>query len=109
MPDLLREGRPGPFFFGEPERVQGILFDAGWKDVTFEAVERDLHLAGAATLDEAVAYGFEIGPAARAMTDAPEALRPALEAALREALRPFAGPRGVWMPGAAFVVQARRP
>jgi ubiquinone/menaquinone biosynthesis C-methylase UbiE len=108
LPDMLREGRPGPFFFSDPERVRAILVDAGWTDVAFESVERELYFAAAATLDEAVAYSFQIGPAARAMGDAPEAQRPALEAALREALSPFAGPRGVWMPGAAFIVQARR-
>ena len=60
-----------------------------------------------ATLDEAVAYSFQIGPAARAMAGAPESLEPALEAALREALAPFATPQGVFIPGAAFVVTAR--
>ena len=107
MPDMLREGRPGPFFMSDPARVRAILGDAGWKDVSLEPVEMPLHLAGAATLDEAVEYSLEIGPAARAMTDAPEALKPALEAALREALAPFASARGVFVDGAAFVVGAR--
>jgi ubiquinone/menaquinone biosynthesis C-methylase UbiE len=107
MPDMLREGRPGPFFFSDPARVRAILGDAGWKDVSLEPVEMPLHLGGAATLDEVVDYSFQIGPAARAMTDAPESLKPALEAALREALAPFVGPRGVFMDGAAFVVTAR--
>ena|SRR5437762_4677603 len=107
MPDMLREGRPGPFFFSDPARVRAILGDAGWKDVSFEPVEMPLHLGGAATLDEAVAYSFQIGPAARAMGEPPEALKPALEAALREALAPFASARGVFIDGAAFVVVAR--
>jgi SAM-dependent methyltransferase len=107
MPDMLREGRPGPFFLSEPARVHEILEAAGWKDVSLEPVEMPLHLGGAATLDEVVEYSLQIGPAARAMGDAPEALKPALEAALREALAPFAGARGVFMDGAAFVVGAR--
>jgi SAM-dependent methyltransferase len=107
MPDMLREGRPGPFFLSEPARVRAILEGAGWRDVALEPVEMPLHLAGAATLEEAVAYSFQIGPAARAMADAPEALKPALEAALRQALAPFAAARGVFMDGAAFVVGAR--
>jgi ubiquinone/menaquinone biosynthesis C-methylase UbiE len=106
MPDMLREGRPGPFFLSDPARVREILEAAGWKDVSFEPVEMPLHLAGAATLDEAVEYSFQIGPAARAMADAAEALKPALEAALRESLAPFAGARGVFVDGAAFVVVA---
>lgn len=107
MPDMLREGRPGPFFMSDPALVRAILADAGWKDVSVEPVEMRLHVGGAATLDEVVEYSFQIGPAARAMTDAPETLKPALEAALREALAPFAGARGVFMDGAAFVVVAR--
>jgi SAM-dependent methyltransferase len=109
MPDMLREGRPGPFFLSEPARVRAILGDAGWSDVSVEPFEMPLHLGGAATLDEAVAYSLQIGPAARAMTGAPEALAPALEAALREALAPFASARGVFLDGAAFVVRARAP
>jgi SAM-dependent methyltransferase len=107
LPDMLREGRPGPFFMSDPARVRAILGAGGWKDVSFEPVEMPLHLGGAATLDEAVEYSLQIGAAARAMTDAPEALKPALEAAIREALAPFASARGVFMDGAAFVVGAR--
>jgi SAM-dependent methyltransferase len=107
MPDMLREGRPGPFFMADPARVRAILGDAGWKDVSLEPIEMPLHLGGAATLDEAVEYSLQIGPAARAMADAPETLKAALEAALREALGPFASARGVFMDGAAFVVGAR--
>jgi len=104
---LMREGRPGPFFMSEPARVRAILGDAGWKDVAIEPVEMPLHLGGAATLDEAVEYSLQIGPAARAMADAPETLKPALADALREALAPFASARGVFVDGAAFVVGAR--
>ncbi|HEY7373985.1 MAG TPA: methyltransferase domain-containing protein [Polyangia bacterium] len=107
LPDLLREGRPGPFFLSDPARVRAILGDAGWTDVSLEPVEMPLDLGGGATLDEVVDYSFQIGPAARAMADAPEALKPALAAALREALAPFATARGVFMDGAAFVVRAR--
>jgi ubiquinone/menaquinone biosynthesis C-methylase UbiE len=107
LPDMLREGRPGPFFLSDPARLRAILGDAGWKDVSIEPVEMPLHLGGAATLDEAVEYSLQIGPAARAMDGAPEAVRPALEGALRQAIAPFAGARGVFMDGAAFVVGAR--
>jgi SAM-dependent methyltransferase len=107
MPDMLREGRPGPFFMSDPTRVRAILGAAGWKEVSVERVEMPLQLGGATTLDEAVEYSLQIGPAARAMAEAPEALKPALELALREALAPFVSARGVIMDGAAFVVGAR--
>jgi SAM-dependent methyltransferase len=107
MPDMLREGRPGPFFMSDPTRVRAILGAAGWQDVLVEPVEMPLQLGGARTLDEAVEYSLQIGPAARAMAEAPEALKPDLEAALREALAPFVSARGVFMDGAAYVVGAR--
>ncbi len=107
MPDMLREGRPGPFFMSDAARVRAILGETGWKDVSLEPVEMPLQLGGATTLDEAVEYSLQIGPAARAMAGAPESLKAALEAALREALAPFASARGVVMDGAAFVVVAR--
>ena len=107
MPDMLRDGRPGPFFMSDPARVRAILGDAGWNDVSLEPVEMPLHFGGATTLDEAVDYTLQIGPAARAMDGAPEALKPALEAALREVLAPFVSARGVFIDGAAFVVVAR--
>jgi SAM-dependent methyltransferase len=107
-PVMMAEGQPGPFFLSDPARVRAILGDAGWRDVEIAPVEMPLHFGGAATLDEAVAYGLQIGPAARAIAEAPEDRRPPLEAAVRDALAPFASARGVWMDGAAFVVTARK-
>jgi SAM-dependent methyltransferase len=107
-PDMMTEGQPGPFFLSEPARVHAILADAGWQDVEVERVEIPLNFGGAATLDEAVAYGLQIGPAARAIAEAPEEQRPRLAAAVRDALAPFVSARGVWMDGAAFVVTARK-
>ena len=106
MPDMLRPGRPGPFFLSDPARVRGILEDGGWKDVSLEPVEMPLHLGASATLDEAVEYSFQIGPAARAMGDVPQTSKPAFAAALRESLAPYASARGVFVDGAAFIVTA---
>jgi SAM-dependent methyltransferase len=107
MPELLREGRPGPYAFADPAVVRAILSDAGWSDVSLEPVEMPLLVGGAATLDDVVTYALQIGPAARAISDARDELRPALEAAVREAYAPFASARGVLMDGAAWVVAAR--
>ena len=59
------------------------------------------------TLADALSYGRQIGPAARAIAEAPEGARPALEDAVRDALAPFVTDRGVWMDGAAWLVTAR--
>jgi ubiquinone/menaquinone biosynthesis C-methylase UbiE len=107
LPEMLQRGRPGPFYFADRALVRAVLEGAGFRDVAFEPVERPLHLGGAMTLDEAVDYCRQIGPAARTIAEAPEALRPTLEGALATSLAPFVGPRGVWIDGAALVVTAR--
>jgi ubiquinone/menaquinone biosynthesis C-methylase UbiE len=107
LPELFRAECPGPFYFSDPERVRAILSDAGFCDIELERFDRPLNVGGAMTLEEAIAYCRQIGPAARAMTDAPATLRPALDAALASALAPFVSERGVWMKGAAFIVTAR--
>jgi SAM-dependent methyltransferase len=107
LPDLLRPGCPGPFHFADPDRVRAILSGAGFDDLEIERFERPLHLGGAMTLEEALTYCRQMGPGARAMTDAPAELRPALEAAIAGALAPFVSERGVWMDAAAFIVTAR--
>jgi SAM-dependent methyltransferase len=106
-PELLRPGRPGPFYLSDPDRVRSILTAAGFVDVAIDRYERPMNLGAAATLDEALAYSRHIGPAARAMADADPGLGPALDAAITGALAPFAGARGVWMDAAAFIVTAR--
>jgi ubiquinone/menaquinone biosynthesis C-methylase UbiE len=106
-PEVFHPDRPGPFHFSDPDRVRAILADAGFADIEIERFNRPLHLGGALTLAEAIAYCRQLGPAARAITDAPAALGPALEAALAGALAPFVSDRGVWMDAAAFIVTAR--
>lgn len=107
LPELFRPGRPGPFHLSDPDRVRAILSDAGFAEIEIERFERPLQVGGAMTLEEGLAYCRQMGPAARAMTDAPAELRPALEAAIAGTLAPFVTDRGVWMDAAAFIVTAR--
>jgi SAM-dependent methyltransferase len=107
LPDLLRPGCPGPFYLSDADRVRTILSAAGFADVEIDRFERPLHLGGAMTLEQALAYCRQIGPAARAMAEAAPELRPALDAAVAGALAPFVSERGVWLDAAAFIVTAR--
>jgi len=106
LPELFRPECPVLFYFSDPDRVRAILSDAGLSDIEVERFDRSLSVGGARTLEEASAYCRQIGPAARAMADAPATLRPALEAAIASALAPFVSERGVWMEAAAFIVTA---
>jgi SAM-dependent methyltransferase len=100
-------GAPGPFAFADPERVRQILTDAGFTAVRCEPYEAELNLGGATTVDEAAKFSLEVGPVARLMADADAAARLRVAQAVREALVPYASAKGVRVPGAVWIVQAR--
>lgn len=100
---------PGPFSLASPSTVEAILARAGFVEVALERHDADI-LAGR-DLEEAVDCCLTIGPAGETMRlagEAAEQQRPRIEAALREALRPFATPSGVRAPTSTWVVTARR-
>jgi ubiquinone/menaquinone biosynthesis C-methylase UbiE len=108
-PEMLKPGGPGPFAFADADRVRAILADAGWTSIEIDRWEAPIHIGGAMTLADAQAYGRQIGPAARAIADAPEDARPAMDAAAAEALAAFVTERGVWADAAAWLVTAESP
>jgi SAM-dependent methyltransferase len=100
--------QPGPFALGDPERVQRILFRAGFRDVGVEGGELSLS-PGGGDLDHAVEFALEIGLAAAALRAAnagPDLRKQAAES-VREALRPFATGGALRMPAAIWLVHAR--
>jgi len=108
VPDLLALDRPGPFYFAKAEFVEELLSGAGFEDVCMRPLEIDLWFGGARTLDEAVEYALDIGPAARFVADGDPERLPEFTRALREAIEPFLSERGVWFPSATWIVTARR-
>jgi SAM-dependent methyltransferase len=106
LPKPPPPGGPGPFAFGDPDHVRGILGEAGWQQVDFEPVESELSIGGA-ELDSAVQFLLGIGPAAAALRDASREQRALVASAIREAIAPFSTPEGVRMRGATWVVRAR--
>jgi SAM-dependent methyltransferase len=97
---------PGQFSFANPDRVRRILTDAGF--VNIELVAKDPPM-NAPSLEAAVARSLEMGPAARAMTDATPAQREAAVEGLRAAFVEHVGPDGVALPAAVWIVTARAP
>jgi len=109
LPALLAPERPGPFYFSNPDLVRNILASAGLERIVIEPREFTISLGGANTLDDAVDFTLELGPTARFIGDAPKERVPELQAAVREALAPFATDHGVFMPFHGFIVTARSP
>jgi ubiquinone/menaquinone biosynthesis C-methylase UbiE len=107
LPPPPAPGEPGPFSFADAERVRAILARAGFADVALEPLEMTLSVGGGGALEQAVEFLLEMGPAGAALREAGPAARPAVAAAVREVLAPFATPEAVRMASAAWIVTAR--
>ena len=97
---------PGPFAFADAARVRGILERAGFRSVSHEPLSGEIALGR--TVDEALDFALQIGPAGSALREATPAQRAAASASIREALAAYATPDGVRMKYAAWIVTAER-
>lgn len=71
---------PGPFAFADPQRVMGLLAQAGFGHSRITPVDIRLQMPGDGDLEAAASFLLKIGPAARALGEVDEARRPALKA-----------------------------
>jgi SAM-dependent methyltransferase len=97
---------PGPFSFADGAHVRRLLEGAGFEAIIIDPIDRDVTMGTG--LDEAVEFVFVGGPAARLCVGIDEAARARVESALREAMAPHAKAGRVVLPGAAWLVEARR-
>jgi SAM-dependent methyltransferase len=106
LPPPPAPGAPGPFSFADGELVRGILEGAGFSEIRIEPLETTLTLGGDSDLAEAVSFIVDgIGPTASILREQPDR-REAVLSEVTEALAPFAGPGGVTLPCAAWIVSA---
>jgi hypothetical protein len=96
---------PGPFAFSDEAYAADLLTNAGYDNIEFESVVKSLTVA--ASLDEAMAFQNQIGPAASAFKSLPEAVVTEATAVMRAAMAPFVTPNGVVMSGAIWLIRAR--
>ena len=104
-PEAPAPGTPGEFAFAEPERVQSILQGAGFTDIAIEP--RDAAIGGS-SLDLTVDTMLSMGPIGALLREMPEK-RDAVGDSLRKVIAPFAGPQGVRMGAAVWLVSAAAP
>jgi SAM-dependent methyltransferase len=100
---------PGPFSFGDPDRVTRILGAAGFTDIALEPVDLQLDLASGGGLDAAVAYTLDIGATSRAIEGISAEQRAAVAGSIREALKPFVDGNRVRLAAAIWIVTATSP
>ncbi|GAA0813888.1 class I SAM-dependent methyltransferase [Spirilliplanes yamanashiensis] len=97
---------PSPFALADPARVRPLLTGAGFTDVRFDAVEAPFVLG--ADADDATGFAAGTGIAQWLLGLLDEPGRAAARARLRAALAPHAGPDGVCLDAAAWLITARR-
>lgn len=104
---------PGPFSFGDRDRVARILTAAGYSDITIAPFDDSIPFGQGATrdaaIDDAVEMAFEVGPLSRALADQPDDIRARASAAVRAAFAGRPGERSVMIDGAAWIVAAHNP
>jgi SAM-dependent methyltransferase len=95
---------PGPFSFGDPDRVRSVLTDAGFEGAAVEAFETRILLGGRGTVDDAVTFLGSTGMSRILLADQPPETVAAAMDSIRTALAPHAGPDGVRLGAAAWIV-----
>lgn len=93
---------PGPFAFADPDRVRGILTAAGFTGIEINAHDTKI---GGNGLEETVELSLRVGPLGRLLGEHPDQ-RGLVTQSLRAALEPHAGPSGVYLPAAVWIVTA---
>ena len=108
LPDLGEPGAPGPFAFGDAERLRTLLTRSEFRDIGIEPVADSILLGGGGTVDEAVDFLRGTGMARRLFAEAShDEVARAIEA-VRVALAPYQTPEGVRLGAAAWLVHAHR-
>lgn len=104
---------PGPFSFGDRDRVARILAAAGFAGIAIAPFDHPVPFGHGATredaIDNALEMAFEVGPLSRALADQPDGIRARAADAVRAAFTERPGERSVMIDGAAWIVTARNP
>jgi SAM-dependent methyltransferase len=95
---------PGPFAFGDPERVTQILTAAGFARPRHTPFDFAMLLG--TSLDEAAEQATSMGAASRALKEQPDAVVTAARSAVRRALEPHLRAGKVALPGAVWLVES---
>lgn len=106
LPELGEPGQPGPFSLAEPDRIRSILVGAGFADVNVDDLRCRMRMGS--TVEDTVSFMQSTDMADALMTDVSDEAAAEAWEAVREALGPYAGPDGVVLQGAAWLVTGTR-
>jgi SAM-dependent methyltransferase len=103
------EPASGPFAFGDPDFVDGLLTAAGWAEVGSTPHLLSMYAGGPGTVEESVETGLTLGPLREAINDVPAEVVDRIRAALVADFTPLHDGVGIPLQGAIAIVTARRP
>ncbi|MBU6445636.1 MAG: methyltransferase domain-containing protein [Alphaproteobacteria bacterium] len=95
---------PGPYAFADAARVEKILRDAGFRDVTIAVLDCSFYMG--ADADEAAQEALNVGPLAYAARDLGDAARAKARDIVAAMMGQFATPAGITPPAACWLVGA---
>ncbi|MBB6424773.1 class I SAM-dependent methyltransferase [Sphingopyxis sp. JAI128] len=102
---------PGPFAFGDRDRLNAILERAGFSEIGIDPFDATISYGRGATreaaIDDALDLAFQVGPLSRALGDQPDDIRARAATAVRAAFAERPGVNSVLIDGAAWIVTAR--
>ena len=105
MPPPFGADAPGPYAFGDRDKVARILNGAGFSAVSFERL--DAPVTFGIDLESTVDFAMNMGPASRLLAGAGPDVQQKARDALRRVLGPHVGDEGFALPGAGWIVTAR--
>lgn len=104
---------PGPFAFGDRNRLESILSDAGFVNIDIAPFDSAISYGQGdtrdAAIDDALDMAFAVGPLSRALADQPEDVRSQAAKAVRAAFAHRPGETSIQLDGAVWIVTARNP
>jgi SAM-dependent methyltransferase len=106
-PGISDDDGPGPYAFADRDKVEGMLVNAGFRDIELERFDAELVLSTTG-LDDAVVFAISAGPAARLLVDAPREARELVQKRMSTQLARHAAGERVALRGSSWVVTARR-
>ena len=106
LPDMGPPGAAGMMAFADPDRVDAVLTDAGWRDISVVSRDTSMLVGGGGTLDEAIEF-LRTGSMGRTMLGGadPDTAGRAV-AAVRDALAAHVTDDGVRLGAAVWCVTA---
>lgn len=99
-------GQDGPWSLADPDKINGVLADSGFTEVSIEGIEAELRVG--ADVDDALGFYLSQPMARSCMSAADPTLVQGVIAAIRAELEPHALKEGVMLDSAVWVVTARR-